>query len=114
MRDTLSEAGERSKALIAISVAIVVISLVVFGLYSYLAPESATVQNNAYNNSVQHTDAMAQRLADYNREYLTAKSHKDLDHMHLIQNIVVHEYASYDETRLPSYLQDFLRQMRAN
>ncbi len=101
------------KAILALFAAIIIVTIVAasaFGLYAVSRPATTAVDYRTFKQSQQYNDGMANRLQDYETQYATGTEAQ----RGMIRSIVVHEYASYDDTKLNPELRDFLQEMRNN
>lgn len=79
-----------------------------FFLYQYFAPQYANVQRKVFENTAPYNQGMAQDLRRMQEEYVAA----DADHKAAIGAVIMHNYASYDTSRLPPDLHDFYEQVK--
>jgi len=79
-----------------------------FFLYQYFAPKYADVQRKTFENTAPYNEGMMQDLRRMQEEYISA----DKDHKPAIGSLILHNYASYDETRMPPDLRAFYEQVK--
>ena len=82
-----------------------------FKLYEYYNPKYTQVQYNTFKQSQQYNDGMANRLEQYQEAYDQCSTTACRDN---IASMVKHDFASYDESRLPPQLQLFYDKMKGN
>lgn len=80
-----------------------------FFLFRMFAPKYEAVRRETFEQSKAYNQGQTQQLARYYDEY----SHADKGHKDAIRSIVLHEFADYDDSKLPSYLQQFLTSLRS-
>lgn len=79
-----------------------------FFLFQYFGPKYANVQRQIFENTAPYNQGMAQDLRRMQEEYLKA----DGDHKPALGALILHNYASYDEAKLPSDLRGFYEQVK--
>lgn len=79
-----------------------------FFLYKVFAPKYEQVRHDTFKNSQAYNDGMLQELRASQLKYETSsQEHKDA-----LGSIVLHQFASYDENRLPTDLRTFVQKLR--
>jgi hypothetical protein len=79
-----------------------------FFMYKFFAPKEEAVRRETFEQSKAYNDGMAQELSQMQLDYAKATP----DQKAALRSVAIHRYASYDASRLPRDLQDFLQQMR--
>jgi hypothetical protein len=95
--------------LAAVIVAVIVFSVLVFGLYGFFQPRYVEVQYQTFKQSQSYNEGMVQQLAAYRVQYHAAISQGEKD---AIRSTVLEQFASYNESNLPTDLSKFLNQMK--
>lgn len=79
-----------------------------FFVYRYFAPKYEQVRHDTFKQSQAYNDGVAQELQNMQTQYLQA----DAEHKKLLAAVIIRTVASYDESRLPSHLREFVDQIR--
>lgn len=110
-RGEIGVGGAIGLSLLAI-IAVLGLSWVVTGndffLYKVFAPRMEQVRHDTYKQSQAYNDGMMQELRHAQLDYEKASP----EHKKAIGSIVLHQFASYDEDRLPTDLQSFVQKLR--
>ena len=79
-----------------------------FFLYKVFAPKYEQVRHDTFKNSQAYNDGMMQELRATQLKYETSsQEHKDA-----LGSVVLHQFASYDEDRLPGDRRAFVQKLR--
>ena len=66
------------------------------------------VAKETFENTKSYNQGMVQELRSYQVQYVQAdKGHKDA-----LASVILHEYADYDDSKLPFNLQQFMQQLQ--
>lgn len=79
-----------------------------FFLAKYFAPKHEQLRHEVFKESQSYNDGMIQELQSMWLEYQKAEP----EHKAALRSVILHRYASYDESRLPSDLQVFMRNLK--
>ncbi len=79
-----------------------------FFLYKVFAPKVEQARHDTYKQSQSYNDGMLQELRNAQREYVQASP----ESKKALASIVLHQFASYDEDRLPADLRSFVQELR--
>lgn len=79
-----------------------------FFLFQYFGPKYANVQRQIFENTAPFNQGMAQDLRRMQEEYIQA----DAEHKPALGALILHNYANYDETKLPPDLRSFYEQVK--
>jgi len=80
-----------------------------FFLTKYFAPKYEASRREAFEESKAYNEGMAQELRHAQLEYAKAKP----DQKDAMASVILHSLAGYDTTKLPSDLQQFVRELEA-
>ena len=79
-----------------------------FFLYKTFAPKYEQVRRETFEQSKAYNEGMLQQLRQDQMEYIKATS----DQKKALASVILHQYAGYDETKLPQDLRDFLNSLK--
>ena len=91
-------------------VALVGLSAVSLGIYSFTKPASIAIDNRAFHESQAYNDGMANDLGNFQMEYIRSN---DADKRAALRAVILERFAGYDEARLPSNLRSFLDNLKS-
>lgn len=79
-----------------------------FFMFKVFAPKYEQVRHDTFKNSQAYNTGMLQELRHAQLSYENA----DAEHKDAIGSIVLHQFADYDENRLPTDLRVFVQKLR--
>ena len=79
-----------------------------FFLYKVFAPKVEQVRRETFEQSKAYNQGMVQELQNMQFEYVKATS----EQKQALTSIILHRAADFDESKLPSDLSSFIRQLR--
>ncbi len=110
----MSSTGKVIGVVVLMIVAVLGITWIVQGnnffMYKVFAPQYASVQRKVFENTAPYNMGMMQDLRRMQEEYITA----DAQHKAAIGAMILHNYAQYDEDRMPPDLRTFYEQVKRN
>jgi hypothetical protein len=80
-----------------------------FFLYKYFGPKYEQARRQTYEQTKSYRQGSIQRLGELCRQVDSA----DSDHKGMLNDVVVHEFAEWDEASVPAYLRPCLAGARA-
>ncbi len=99
-------------AIVGVIVCLLMLAWIVQGdnffMYRVFAPQYANVQRKVFENTAPYNMGMMQDLRRMQEEYVSA----DAQHKAAIGAMILHNYAQYDENRMPPDLRDFYEQVK--
>jgi hypothetical protein len=79
-----------------------------FFMYKVFAPQYENVRRETFENTKSYNEGMAQELRRYQLEYIKANP----EQKKAIRSIVLHQYAGYENERLPNDLYQFMNELK--
>ncbi|HVI41839.1 MAG TPA: hypothetical protein VM577_14405 [Anaerovoracaceae bacterium] len=79
-----------------------------FFLYKFFAPREEAVRREVFEQSKAYNEGMAQDLRHMQLEWIKAKPEQKA----ALASIILHQFAGYDTSKLPSDLQLFLNEVK--
>jgi len=97
-------------AFIVFAVALVGLSALSLGIYSFTKPASIAIDNRAFHESQAYNAGMAKDLGNFQMEYIRTN---DPDKRAALRAVILDRFAGYDENRLSPNLRSFLDNLKS-
>jgi hypothetical protein len=110
-RDTREYSGEGIPWIITFLILLFLVSVGGAIIYRVTLPMNIATENAAFHNGQPYTDGMRRELDDYMTKYYALPETMQ-GSREVIRSAIMHDYAGYDSTGLPSDLQTFLKIMK--
>ena len=112
-RDTREYTGQGTPWIVTFLIFLFLLSVGGAIIYRVTLPMNIATENAAFHNSQAYTDGMRRELEDYMNKYYALPPQMQ-GSREVIRSSIMHDYAGYDSTGLPSDLQSFLSVMKSS